>query len=113
MNTKRIPIFLSLMFIVCVGLVYLIGSFRPLASDKFANPAPAVNAPPSPFLTDQVVIAPTTQATSALIAPRTAVSIARPRLRRRRNLPLRRILRPHPLRHATHIYRDYTSPAPI
>lgn len=43
MSTKRIPLGIVLMLVVCGGLVYAIGSLRPFAPNaRFANPAPAV-----------------------------------------------------------------------
>lgn len=69
MNINRIPIALVVMSVVCIVLVYLIGSFRPLgATEKFSNPTPAV------VQVGQVVPTSTVMPTATRVPTQTEVS---------------------------------------
>lgn len=69
MNINRIPIALALMAVVCIALVYFVGSFRPLGStEKFSNPTQSAaqvsfvaptNTLPPPTATATAVPSPT------------------------------------------------------
>lgn len=70
MDTKRIPILISVLSLTCIVLVYVIGTFRPLGStDRFANPALVAQIQSPTLVAATSTTAPTVRLTAAVSSP--------------------------------------------
>lgn len=72
MNTKRIPLALILMLLVCIAAMYFVSTFRPLSSiEKFSQATPTLSAQLAPTGFDGVSLTPLPSLTPTVIPTRT------------------------------------------